>query len=126
MRFRYTQSEYNAVIEAKEDSGLQETVPERAPALFPPASLSLGIAAALGMTLIVITTAVLSALQVEGPAVLTLLGNLWEFAVDLGVLGLALGIASLVAKYPRRRISIIGTSLSTATVLLFTARVVLD
>jgi hypothetical protein len=92
-------------IFTEDESGSSGLTPQRAVNIFPWASAAFGI-------LSILSTIVLSTTTIHVSGLITrIMPGYWIFndlSADFGVLGFALGLASLICKYPRKALVIVG------------------
>jgi hypothetical protein len=105
------------VNSAAEESGPSGLTPKRTTSIFPWAAGALGAFSLMGLIGIFIAI-IIQVIFIRNQAVPGFLNFIESLVVNCGVLGFAVGLASVLCKYPRRAVAIVGMVTGVLTLLV--------
>jgi hypothetical protein len=101
LRFRHVQAEYATHVQSDPSKGAAP--PMRARRIFPWASLILGVLVLAGLVVVFVLVALSSDVQPSNPLYI-----LFDILPDLAVVGMAMGLASFLSRFPSKLVAAIG------------------
>ncbi len=114
-KYRKVENEYSTVMADKEASS---SATERTPRLFPWLGTAFGCSSLLGFVMIILVEIIIIVATKTLDNIPTYLIFLERLLVNMGVLGFAIGLASLLSKYRPKALGIVGLVAGVLTLII--------